>query len=196
MASITLSPSGTTFVSSTLQDLNLSAIPLFIVGTNPTFGESIGLLQFPQPPIPVTTADKATLRLFVLFKTGVDPSPLHVNRVTEAFDITTVTYNTMPAFVDTGSMAEIASSDVAKYIEIDVTSLVNQWLSDPQSNHGIALTNSDGTTEIQFGGNGIGEAFEPQLVIEYTTVTPDETGYAYIYNTGNQTIPVGGDIPF
>ena len=193
---ITLTSAGTVFVSGALPDLNLSVSPVLIVGTNPVFGESISFLQFPLPPLPVTSVDNATLRLFVIFKTGDDPSPIHVNRVTEDFDVNTVTYNTMPPFVATGSMINVATSNVGQYVEIDVTDLVNQWLAVPGSDHGIALTNPDGTTEVQFGDKEIGSAFEPQLVITYTTVVPDEDAYAYIFNTGNQSIPVDGDIPF
>ena len=196
MATITLTAAGTTFVSGTLPDLNLSASPVIIVGTNPVFGEIIGFLQFPLPPLPVPSVDRAILRLFVIYKTGADPSSIEVNRVTEDFDVTTITYNSMPPFVATGLATNVTLGDVAKFIEIDVTDLVNQWLPVPGSDHGIALTNSDGITEVQFGGKGIGDAFEPQLVIDYSPVAPDETSYAYIYNTGNQSIPVEGDIPF
>ena len=196
METITLPPIGSTFVSSTLPDLNLSVSPVIIVGTNPVFGESIGFFQFVLPPLPVTSVDSATLRLFVLYKTGAAPSPVEVNRVTEDFDTSTVTYNTMPPFVPTGSSAQVTMGDIGRYIEIDVTDLVNEWLPVPGSNHGIVLTNPDGTTEVQFGGKGIGEAFEPKLVLTYTPVVPTETSYGYIFNTGNQTIPVGGDIPF
>ena len=196
METITLPPIGTTFVSGTLPDLNLSVSPVIIVGTNPVFGESISFLQFVLPPLPVTSVDSATLRLFVLYKTGADPSPVEVNRVTEDFDTSTVTYNTMPPFVPTGSTGQVTVGDIGRYIEIDVTDLINELLPVPGSNHGFALTNPDGTTEVQFGGKGIGEAFEPQLVLTYTPVVPDGNSYAYIYNTGNQTIPVGGDIPF
>lgn len=196
MPTETLLSSGTTFVSKFLPDLNLSNSAIMIAGIDPTFQECISFLKFTIPPLPVTTVDNATLRLFVIFKTGAAASPVVVNRVTSDFDIASVTYNTIPPFVATPSTIDVSSNDVLQFIEIDVTSLINQWLNGTFVNNGIALTNPDGTTEVQFGAKPIGASFEPQLVITYSSVVPAEPSYAYIYNTGNQNVPVESSIPF
>lgn len=41
-------------------------------------------------------------------------------------------------------------------MQIDVTALVNGWLNGTVPNHGLALTNSDGETAVQFVTNIIG----------------------------------------
>ncbi len=167
MATQTLLSTGTTFVSSLLADLNLSTSAVIVVGTDPVYQDSISFLQFDLSSIPVESVSSAVLRLFVFAKTGVLPSPVVINRVTTDFDINTVTYNTIPAFVPTDSTTEVSVDDVLQFIEIDVTDLVNQWLNGTFPNFGIALTNPDGTTSVQFGGQPVGAAFEPQLVVTF-----------------------------
>ncbi|KUO58956.1 MAG: hypothetical protein APF84_05740 [Gracilibacter sp. BRH_c7a] len=187
---------GTTFVSSALADINLSISAILIVGTDPAFEDCISFLKFTLPVLPVASVDSAELRLFVFNKTGESPSPVVVNRVTSAFDTDTVTYSTQPTYVPTASMADVSSDDVLQYFEINVTDLVNQWLSGTYSNEGIALTNLDGVTEVQFGGKTIGNAYEPKLVLTYSAEVPAIADYAYIYNTGNQNIPLEESILF
>ena len=41
-------------------------------------------------------------------------------------------------------------TDLYKTVEIDITELVNQWLNGTYPNYGIALTNPDGMTLVQF----------------------------------------------
>jgi hypothetical protein len=168
MATLTLQSSGTTFVSSLLPDTNLSFSAIIVVGTDPVYLDSISFLKFDLASIPVAAVTNATLRLFVFAKTGVAPSPIVVNRVTSDFDINTVTYNTMPPFVPTGLSSDVTTDDVLQYVDIDITTLVNQWLAGTFPNYGIALTNPDGTTSVQFGGKSIGPEWEPLLVVTYT----------------------------
>ena len=72
----------------------------------------------------------------------------------------------MPNFVPTPAATTVETNEVGTFIEIDVTDLVNDWLAGIFVNYGIALTNPDGTTVVQFGGKPIGASFEPQLVLE------------------------------
>lgn len=70
-------------------------------------------------------------------------------------------------------------------------------INETNPNDGLALTNSDGTTVVGFGTNEIlYEPFYPVLILTYseTPVTPET--YAYIYNTGNQSIAAENSIPF
>lgn len=168
MATLTLQSSGTTFVSSLLADTNLSFSAVIVVGTDPVYLDSISFLKFDLASIPVAAVTNATLRLFVFSKTGAAPSPIVVNRVTTDFDINTVTYNTMPTFVPTGLYSDVTNDDVLQYVDIDITTLVNQWLAGTFPNYGIALTNPDGTTSVHFGGKPIGPEWEPLLVVTYS----------------------------
>ncbi len=169
MATQTILSTGTTFVSSALANYNLSSNATIVAGTDPVYQNSISFLKFDLSSFPAQSVDSAILRLFVFSKTGALPSPIVVNRVTSNFDINSVTYNTMPAYVPTASTTDVSTNEVIQYISIDITDLVNQWLNGTFPNYGIALTNPDGTTSVQFGGKPIGAAYEPQLVLTYSS---------------------------
>lgn len=199
MPTVTVGIPDTTFVSSSQPTQNFSFYPLMYVGNDPTFQDCIALLEIDLPVLPVTSVDSAVLQLSVIVKTGTDPSTVVVNRVTGPFDAQTVTYDTIPSFVATSSQVNINTSDLYTIVDIDITTLVNQWLSGAVENHGIALTNPDGTTLVQFGTNNIVyEPYFPKLVITYsdTPIPPTDNPYGYIYNTADQTIPVDGSVPF
>ncbi|UWG97842.1 DNRLRE domain-containing protein [Dehalobacter sp. DCM] len=167
---------GTTFVSSALPNTNLSASAIIITGNDAVFANCISFLTFIIPILPVAAVDNAVIRLFVFTKTGVAASPINVNRVTTPFSTATVTYNTQPGYVATGSTQNISTSDVLQYIEIDITMLFNQWLNGAFPNFGIALTNPDGVTEVEFGGNGIGALYEPEIVVTFSGGVIGPTG--------------------
>ncbi len=198
MPTVTIGIPNTTFVSSAQPSLNFSFYPLMYVGNDVTFAETISLMEIDLSSIPVTNVDSAVLQLSVIVKTGADPSPIVVNRVTSPFDANTVTYNTIPSFTATTSQINVNTSDLYTIVEIDITTLVNQWLDGTFENHGIALTNPDGVTLVQFGTNNIVyEPYFPKLVVTYSEIPPStDNPYAYIYNTGNQSITVNGSVPF
>ena len=199
MPTVSVGIPDTTFVSSSQPKQNFSFYPLMYVGNDPGFMDCIGLMEIDLPPLPVTSVDSAVLQLSVIVKTGTDPSPVVVNRVTSFFDASTVTYNSVPDFAATSSQIDVNTSDLYSSVEIDITELVNQWLSGTYANYGIALTNPDGVTLVQFGTNNIVyEPYFPKLMITYSETPPptDDNPYAYIYNTDNQSVPVDGSIAF
>lgn len=170
MPTVTLNTTQTTFVSSAQPNNNFSFYPLLYTGTDPQFQNCISFLKFILPDLPVTSVDSAILELSVIVKTGVAPSPVVVNRVTSPLDTSTVTYTTQPTFVATPSTVDVTTADLYTTVEIDVTELVNQWLDGTYPNYGFALTNSDGTTLVQFATNNIiYEPYFPRLVINYST---------------------------
>lgn len=182
MPTLTLNIPNTTFVSSAQPDNNLSTYPLMYAGTDPSFQYCISLMQIALPSIPVTKVDSALLQLAVIVKSGAAPSPVVVNRVTTPFDKATVTYNTLPQFTATTSQINVTTSDLYTTIQIDVTSLVNEWLAGTFPNEGIALTNIDGTTEVQFATNAIVyEPYFPQLTLTYSSTPADNTAICYSY---------------
>lgn len=194
----TLQATGTTFVSSTLADLNLSANPIIVVGTSPVYGNAISYLKFDLSALAGQTASSAILRLFVFVKTGGTPTPITVNRALSDFNINTVTYNSQPLFVQTGSSTTVSDEDVLQYIEIDITELINQWLNQTFPNFGMALAGTDGTTSVQFGGRSIGPAFEPQLVV--TTESPSSVSLkgiqAQLRDSVSEILDDGAVVPF
>jgi len=200
MPTVSVGIPDTTFVSSAQPAQSFSFYPLMYVGNDPSaFLNCIGLMEIDLSSVPVTNVDSAVLQLSVIVKTGTEPSPVVVNRVISMFDASTVTYDTLPSFTATTAQVDVSTSDLYSIINIDITELVNQWLSGIYPNYGIALTNNDGVTLVQFGTNNIVyEPYFPKLVITYsdTPTPPTDNPYAYIYNTGNQSIPAEGSVPF
>lgn len=199
MPTVTIGIPDTTFVSSAQPFNNFSFYPLMYVGRDIGFQECIGLMEIDLSSIPVTSVDSAVLQLSVIVKTGTDPSPIVVNRVTAPFDASTVTYNTMPPFVPTSSQININTSDLYSIVSIDITTLVNEWLSGTHPNYGIALTNADDVTLVQFGTNNIVyEPYFPKLVVTYsdTPVPPTGNPYGYVYKTDTQDVPVNEPVIF
>ena len=175
MPTITVNIPHTTFISSAQPNSNMSFYPVMYIGTDATYQNSKGLLQIDLSSIPVTAVDSAYLKFAVISKTGAAASPVAVQRVTEPFDTSTVTYNTAPAYAATASQINVSSSDLYTIIQINVTALINSLLAGTYPNYGIALTNSDGTTAVQFATNNIVyEPYFPTLTVEYT-ITPEET---------------------
>ena len=85
MPTVSVGIPDTTFVSSSQPTQNFSFYPLMYVGNDPGFMDCIGLMEIDLPPLPVTSVDSAVLQLSVIVKTGTDPSPVVVNRVTSFF---------------------------------------------------------------------------------------------------------------
>lgn len=185
MPTVTLNTTETTFVSSAQPNNNFSFYPLLFTGTDISFQNCISYLKFALPSLPVTAVDSAILQLSVIVKTGVTSSPVLVNRVTSPLNTSTVTYNTQPTFTATSSFVNVNTSDLYTAVQIDVTTLVNQWLDGTFTNNGFALTNSDGITLVEFATNNIVyEPYFPRLVLTYTITPPS-----------NATIRSGADAP-
>ncbi len=198
MPTVILNISETTFVSSAFRNYNYSTNPVIYAGIDETFQHTVSFFYFTLPSLPVTTVDSAILQLSVITKTGAAKSPVAVNRVTDPLVTDTVTYNTRPSYAAISSQTEITTSDLNDTVQIDITELVNQWLGGAFPNNGLAITNPDGSTAVSFGTNKIlYEPFYPLLTLTYSETPPVEPEtYAYIYNTGNQSIPLEGSIPF
>jgi len=163
----------TTFVSSALQEVNFSISDILAVGTDPVFLNSTGLLKFDGIASLTEPVGSAVLVLYMLSQTGGTASPIIVNRISSPFNIESVTYNTQPSHVKTTSVAYVTTCDVSKYITIDITDLVNGWISGLYPNYGIALTNSDEATSVLFAGDGADTRTEPVIIIYDSSDTTD-----------------------
>jgi hypothetical protein len=182
MPTVTLEIPDTAFVSSAQPTGNFSLYPTMYVGTDASYATCIGLLQIALPTLPVSQVDSAVLQLSVIVKSGASPSPVAVNRVTEPFDPSTVTYDTRPSYTATGSQVNVTTGDLYSAVQIDVTGLVNNWLNGTYPNNGIALTNSDGTTAVQFATNVIVyEPYFPKLVLTYSSSPSESTAICFSY---------------
>ena len=130
-------------VNSALPGMNSGAISNLKVG-----GGYTALLQFDLSTLPAgTTAaqvSRATLRLYC---NRMDTAGLvSVQPVGGAWGEYSVTYATLPSL---GSAAQVVSvSQAGAYVAMDVTALVQGWITAPATNNGLALT--AGTAVVQF----------------------------------------------
>jgi hypothetical protein len=130
-------------VNSALPAVNSGAISNLNVG-----GGYTALVQFDLSTLPTgTTAaqvSRATLRLYC---NRMDTAGLvSVQPVLGAWGEYSVTYATLPPL---GSAAQVVSvSQAGAYVAVDVTAVVQGWVSAPSTNNGLALT--AGTAVVQF----------------------------------------------
>jgi len=126
---------GDASVNSSRTTTNYGALSNLYVGNGNT-----SLLQFDLTSLPSGTTSsqiaKATLRLYI---NRVNTSgTVSVSPVTSAWSESTVTYATIPA-LGTAATTFMAST-AGTFVTIDITSIVQGWITTPSSNNGLALT--------------------------------------------------------
>lgn len=114
----------------------------------------------------------AKLRLYVKTKNGAN-STLYVHRNTADYTSGTVTYNTMPAYDAVASATY--SVTATGWIEIDITTLMNQWLAGTYSNYGVTLVYGDELSDainVEFytKDDSSNYDYQPRLIINNTSV--------------------------
>ncbi len=130
-------------VNSARPAVNSGAISNLNVG-----GGYTALLQFDLSTLPAgTTAaqvSRATLRLYC---NRMDtPGLVSLQPLSGAWGEYSVTYATLPSL---GAAAQVVQvSQAGAYVAVDVTALVQGWLTAPATNNGVALT--AGTAVVQF----------------------------------------------
>jgi hypothetical protein len=112
-------------------------------GTRRTFA------QFDSTTLPNGTTgadiDRATLRLFI--DDVLSAGNIDIHRVTSSWEESSLTFNNSPTFDVTpfASNVAIATGDEHKFITIDITAEVKNWIDNPTTNFGIALLAQAGT---------------------------------------------------
>ena len=130
-------------VNSALPAVNSGAISNLNVG-----GGYTALLQFDLSTLPAgTTAAQVTRATLRLYCNRMDTAGLvSVQAVSGAWGESSVTYATLPSL---GAAAQVVQvGQAGAYVAVDVTALVQGWLTAPATNHGVALT--AGTAVVQF----------------------------------------------
>ncbi|HTF72305.1 MAG TPA: DNRLRE domain-containing protein, partial [Edaphobacter sp.] len=125
-------------VSSARPNLNFGRLSNLYVGNGNT-----ALIRFDlSSSLPAgTTAAQighATLRLYVNRVNA--PGSINLQPVTSTWDELAVTNATLPALGP--ALSSFSVTDVNQYAVIDVTTLVQGWLTTPGSNYGIALSSA------------------------------------------------------
>ncbi len=130
-------------VNSALPAVNSGAISNLNVG-----GGYTALLQFDLSTLPAgTTAAQVTRATLRLYCNRMDTAGLvSLQPVSGAWGEYSVTYATLPSL---GAAAQVVQvGQAGAYVAVDVTALVQGWLTAPATNHGVALT--AGTAVVQF----------------------------------------------
>ncbi len=141
--------SGDTYVSSSYPANNFGYQSNLHVNSTST-----ALIVFDLSSVPSATASsqisKATLWLYVnrISSSGA----VSLKPVTSAWSELAVIYNTIPAL---GSvMATFTPTVAQQFVAVDVTSLVQGWVTTPSSNYGIALSTASGSILFDSKENG------------------------------------------
>ncbi|WP_160115257.1 DNRLRE domain-containing protein [Bryocella elongata] len=154
---------GDAHVSSAQPGVNAGSLSNLNVG-----GGYTALVQFDLGVLPPgTTASQITRATLKLYLNRADTAgAISVAPLLGAWSESTVNYGTLP---NAGSVVQTAQAATpGQFVTFDVTGTVQQWLSSPSSNYGVALTSS--TAMVQFDSKENDEtSHEPQLVIALAT---------------------------
>ena len=141
--------SGDTYVSSSYPANNFGYQSNLHVNSTST-----ALIVFDLSSVPSATASsqisKATLWLYVnrISSSGA----VSLKPVTSTWSELAVTYNTIPALGS--AMATFTPTVAQQFVAVDVTSLVQGWVTTPSSNYGIALSTASGSILFDSKENG------------------------------------------
>src|SRR5882672_2154718 len=125
---------GDAHISSAHPSTNFGSLTNLHVGNG-----NIALVQFDLSTLPAgTVAGEIARAILILFVNRVNTAgAVDLHPVTGSWAENTVTFNTAPA--RGAAIATIPISQVENFVLVDVTSLVQSWVTTPGSNHGIAL---------------------------------------------------------
>jgi hypothetical protein len=159
-------PSADTFTVNSSPHTNYGAWPLIAVqqGSN-------GYLQFNLSHLPANASvTKATLRLFVdaVSRSG----SFDVYQLNNAWSETALNYSNAPALGSSatgGSPVAITSASTNHFLIIDITPLVQQWVSGSLPNHGVALALTTSSGAFSFDSKeAILTSHQPELIVTLT----------------------------
>lgn len=126
-----------THVSANLPANNFGALPNLNIG-----GGASTLLRFDLSSLPAGTAPaklvKANLVLYVN-RVGT-PGAIELQTVNSTWSETTVSASIMPATSGAGSGVTVPVISASQFLSVDLTAQVRQWISNPGTNFGLALT--------------------------------------------------------
>jgi hypothetical protein len=153
-------------VNSALPAVNSGGISNLNVG-----GGYTALVQFDLFTLPSGTSaanvSRALLRLYV--NRADAPGTVNVAPVTAAWGEYSVTYATQPAA--SAAIGSISVSSAATFVVLDVTSVVQGWITTGSTNHGLQLTSSDAQVQFDSKENDL-TAHPPELEVDLVNQGP------------------------
>ena len=134
------------------------------VGTTKTYIKFQLLSSLPQN-VAATNVAKATLKLYL--SPGTNPSgTIDIYPITSAWTEATLNTSSPPAASSTAFATGIVVGKANSFLVVDVTQLVQEWVSSSLENDGIALVAHTSATYVVFDSKeGIVTSHEPRLEI-------------------------------
>jgi Collagen triple helix repeat (20 copies) len=155
-----------TLVADAHVNLALPAVNSGTISNLNVGGGYTALLQFDLGTLPAgTTASQVSRAVLRLYCNRVDAAGLvNVQPLGGAWGEYSVTYSTLPSL---GSAAQVFSvSQAGGYVTVDVTALVQGWITTPATNFGVALTAATAVAQFDSKENDLtGHAAELDVVL-------------------------------
>jgi RHS repeat-associated protein len=186
--------------------------PYVGVGNNSTYyGDTRGVVKFPSlPGVPAgARVLDAQLKLWTVYNYGATTGQLDVHALTRSFSETTATWNrassatawTTPGgdYTPAAASSVTGVTDNPGWQSWTTTGIVQGWLADPTTNHGLLVKMRDEVASTQrvmlLSGEGAEPLLRPKLVVTYLEKTPEQTYYApttpeRMSAGGSYTVPV------
>lgn len=172
-------PSADTFVDSTAPNANYGYSILVAVGPKNTAYLKFDLSAFPSR----STVSKATLRLFA--NTVIRDGSFEIYNLSSSpvWSESSLKFGgptpTMGASATGGNPFTVTSKNANDFLQIDITSAVQNWLDSPADNNGIALVSRDGKGYFSFDSKEnpfTGHEPELEIVLDGASGTPGPQG--------------------
>ncbi|MED4206177.1 DNRLRE domain-containing protein [Neobacillus mesonae] len=180
-----------TYVMSKYSGYNYHTTPELRIGYTPSTGTTRSYLNFSQslPNLTGKLLEKAELKLYKWNDIGTPiSSNVYVNRITQSWNSQSVTYSTQPSFDTSKAYGSTSSTGSARWISMDVTSLVNGWMKGSFSNYGMVLRSTSEGSEGTYQKFNASESSssKPYLAITYSDIpsAPTATPYSNQNGTG------------
>ncbi len=179
-----------TYLDKWYPDTNRGNDPMLKVHPNED-GRERTLVYFDIARIPAdATVVEASLHLYTFYWSQSFPLTIHAYRVLKEWTVGYATWNranatelwhmagcSNPSYdYDPTSVSSAQVSPVRDFYAWDLTQMVQQWVSNPASNHGAVLVGEGLSVEYQFRSGQIdSENLRPYLVVSYVPAPPTAT---------------------
>jgi hypothetical protein len=119
--------------------------------------------------IQATDIEKATLRIWV--DKVITPGPVDLHVVNTPWDENLLTGATVPGsgYVDT---LNLTTADEGRYLTVDITNLLQDWIDLPSSDYGLAIIPGDGDVHVRFDSKENRQTSHP-MEIEVAYIGPE-----------------------